>query len=156
MASGVTNRGALRFLEVIFRALFNGGVLPTNYYARLITDAVAPTQAVNVVGDVTEVPAGNGYTAGGQALAKNATDFDVLTEDDVNNRSLIQIKDVVFTAAGGSLPSAGTGARYAVITDDNAVDASREVLGWFDLGANRIVSDGQSLTIQNMEFRLTT
>jgi hypothetical protein len=61
----------------------------------------------------------------------------------------------VWTAAGGNLPGSGNGARYLVITDDNATKASREVWAFFDLTADRTVSDTQALTLQGSELRLT-
>jgi hypothetical protein len=114
-----------------------------------------PTADTNVMTDLTEVAAGNGYTAGGISVARNATDFDVLTEDDTNDKALVQIKDIVWTASGGPLPSDSAGATYAVITDDNATVGSRDVYHYGSLGSARVVSTGQTLTIQNFEIDLT-
>jgi hypothetical protein len=104
---------------------------------------------------LTEIAAGQGYTAGGISLARNTTDFDVWTEDDGNDRALIQLKDMVWTAAGGNLPASGNGARWACLTDDNATPANREVIAAFDLVSDRTISDTQTLTLQNCEIRLT-
>lgn len=121
----------------------------------LVTSAVAPTQDTNVKSELTELASGNGYTTGGISLTKNSTDFDVLTEDDTNDRALIQIKDLVWTASGGSLPATG-GARYGVLTDANATQGSREIWAYWDLTSDRQVSTGQTLTLQDCEARLTT
>jgi hypothetical protein len=67
----------------------------------------------------------------------------------------VQVKDIVWTASGGTLPSDGNGATYAVITDDNATVASRDVYHYGSLGGARVVSDTQTLTIQNFEIDLT-
>jgi hypothetical protein len=147
--AGWTNRGKLSILDAYFR---NNGA-PTNFYVALVTSAVAPTADTNVLGDLTEIAAGNGYTSGGISLNRNATDFDTLTEDDANDRALIQIKDVVWTASGGTIPSGGDGARYAVLTDDNGTVANREVIGFWSLSSDRTVSDGQTLTLQDLELR---
>jgi hypothetical protein len=128
--------------------------LPTNYYVALLTSATAPNADTNTKADVTEMASGNGYTTGGISLTKNSTDFDVLTEDDTNDRALIQIRDLVWTASGGSMPASG-GARYAVLTDDNATQTSREVYHFWDLVSDRQVSVGQTLTLQDCEIRLT-
>ena len=80
--------------------------------------------------------------------------LDVLTEDDTNDVAYAQMKDLVWTASGGNLPSSGA-ARYACMTDDNATVSSREVYHYWDLVSDRVVSDTQSLTLQNMEIRLT-
>lgn len=148
--TGITNKGKYAMLEIPFR---NASV-PTNYFIALITSATAPGPDTNTFADVTEVAAGNGYTAGGISLTKGATDFDVLTEDDANDRALIQLKDIVWTASGGPLPASGSGARYAILTDDNATQSARRILAYWDLVSDRVVSAGQTLTLQNCEMRL--
>lgn len=147
MASGWTNRGKYNGLNALFRAQ----ALPTNYYVALVTSAATPGADTNTKSELTELSNGSGYTTGGISLTKNSTDFDVLTEDDGNDRALIQIKDLVWTASGGPIGAA----RYAVLTDDNATQGSREVWAYFDLASDRTVSDGQSLTLQDCELRLT-
>lgn len=149
--AGWTNRGKYLALQGVFR---NTG-LPTAFYLALFDSSVAPGADSNLISDLGQVPAGNGYTAGGISVARNATDFDVLTEDDANDRALVQLKDIVWTASGGNLPISGTGARYAALTDDNVTVNSRQVVAYFDLVSNRVVSDTQSLTLQNCELRLT-
>jgi hypothetical protein len=149
--AGFTNKGKMRILA----AVFNGAALPTNFYAALVTSAVAPTADTNLMSDLTQVAAGNGYTSGGISLTKNTTDFPTLTEDDTNDRGSILIKNLVWTASGGPLPASGSGARYLVLTDDNATVANREVWAFFDLVSDRSVSDTQTLTIQSSEMRAT-
>jgi len=145
--AGLTNKGKFRILEKYYR----GG---DTFNAALVTSAAAPGPDINILSELTEIAAGNGYTTGGIALTGNATDFDVITEDDVNDRAFIQIKDLIWTAAGGNLPTSGSGARHLVLTDNNVTIGSREVINYWDLAADRVVSDTQGLTIQNPEFRL--
>ena len=114
-----------------------------------------PNADIDTMAGLTQIATGNGYSDGGISLARNATDFDVLTEDDTNDKALVQVKDIVWTASGGTLPSDGVGATYAVITDDNATVASRDVYHYGSLGGARVVSDTQTLTIQNFEIDLT-
>jgi hypothetical protein len=147
---GWTNRGKFRNLGVYYR----GVTPPTNFYIALVTSAVAPNPDTNTFGELTQIAAGNGYTSGGIQLARNSTDFDVLTEDDVNDRALVQLKDIVWTATGGNIPASGAGARYAILTDDNAVLANREVINYWDLGADRVVSDTQQLKLIDCELRI--
>ncbi len=148
--AGWTNKLKYKMLGWVFRAT----ALPTNFYIALVTAAAAPVADTNTFSELTEISAGNGYTAGGISLTKNATDFDVWTEDDGNDRALIQLKDIVWTAETGDLPSAGAGARYAIITDDNATQGSREVYAYFDLTSPRTVSVGQTLTLTDCELRI--
>ena len=74
---------------------------------------------------------------------------------DASDYALLQIKDVVWTASGGPIPASGNGARYAVLTDDNVTQGSREVYFYWDLVSDRSVSSGQTLTLQDMETRVT-
>ena len=147
---GWTNKGK----EHVLGYGFVGVSVPTNYYIALVTSADTPDADTNTLNDLTEIAAGNGYTSGGYQLTPGTTDFDVLTEDDTNDRGLVQVKDVVWTATGGSIPDSGSGARYAVLLDDNTTVTNREVLAYWDLTSDREVSDGQTLTLQNCELRL--
>lgn len=150
MASGWTNRGRFWLLSQQFR----NATEPTNLFVALVKST--PTVDTNLMSDLTEVAAGNGYTSGGISLTRNSTDFDVLTEDDALDKALVQLKDLVWTATGGPLPSDSVGATYAVLTDDNATVASREVYAFWDLGGAKVVSSGQTLTVQNAQLDLTT
>jgi hypothetical protein len=149
--AGWTNKGKFRVVQGWTR---NTGS-PTGFYAALITSAAVPGVDTNTFSELTEIAAGNGYTAGGLAVARNATDWDVLTEDDTNDVAFAQLKDMVWTGSGGNLPASGNGARRMILTDDNGTQASREVFHFLDLAADRTVSSGQALTIQNAEIRLT-
>lgn len=151
MASGWTNKGKATILAHCFR----GVALPTNWYVALVTNAVAPTADTNTLSELTQIANGNGYTTNGISLTKNTTDFDVLTEDDTGDLALLQIKDLVWTASGGTIPASGTGAYHAVLTDDNATAGSRLVYFFWDLTGPISVSSGQPLTLQNCEVRIT-
>lgn len=147
--AGWTNKGKARMLDIALR----NNAVPTNFYVALVTSAVAPTADTNTKGELTEIASGNGYTTGGISLTRNTTDFDVLTEDDTTDFGAVQIKDLTWTASGGPIPSSGSGARYAILTDDNVTQGSREVYFYWDLTSDRTVSDGQPLTLQNCEIR---
>ncbi len=148
--AGWTNKGKASVLEGIFR---NAGV-PATFNIGLVTSAVAPVADTNTFGQLTQIATGNGYVDGGINIAKDATDWDVLTEDDGNDRGLIQLKDMVWTASGGPIPASGDGARYAALCDANATVGSREVWQFWDLVSDRTVSSGQTLTLQDCEIRI--
>jgi hypothetical protein len=148
--AGWTNRLKFNTLGWTFR----GVAFPTNFYIALVTSAVAPVADTNVKSELTEIANGNGYVTGGISLTRNSTDFDVLTEDDTNDRALVQLKDIVWTASGGPIPASGGGARYAILSDDNVTQGSREVYVYWDLVSDRTVSSGQTLTLQNCEVRI--
>lgn len=149
--AGFTNRGKMRLLEWVFRGVAG----PSNFYIALFTDATAPTADTNIKSELTEIASGNGYTTGGISLSRNSTDFDTLTESDGSDLGQVLLKDIVWTASGGNLPASGNGARYACLTDDNATQGSREILAFWDLGGSYQVGNGQPLTLQNFELRLS-
>ena len=146
--AGWTNRGKYACLNQWARAVSPA----TTYYMALVK--TTPDADDDTMTDLTQVALGNGYADGGLAVARTAVGFDVLTEDDGNDRALVQVKDMVWTAAGGDLPSDSVGATYAVITDDDGTVANREVYHYGSLGGARVVSDTQTLTIQDFEIRL--
>lgn len=147
--AGWTNKGKYLALS----RLFVGGTIPTNYYVALCRSTAAPGADTNTLSELTQISTSTGYTSGGTSLTPGGTDFDVLTEDDTNDRGLVQIKDLTWTASGGDLDS-GAGARYAVLTDDNGTEGSRTVEQYWDLSSDRNVSDGQTLTLQDCEIRI--
>ena len=149
--AGWTNKGKYHVLNVVFR----NATEKTNYYIALCTDATAPTAATNTLGQLTEIADGQGYTTGGFQLTPNATDFDVLTEDDTNSKALIQVKNVTWTATGGSIPASGDPIRYAVLIDDNATVGSREVYAWWDLYPTRTAATSEVITLSDLELDLT-
>ena len=108
----------------------------------------APGPNTNVLSDLQQIATGNGYNAGGEAVARNVTTgFDNLTEDDSNDQAYLQLQNVEWTASGGSMPASGDGIRYPVLVDDDA-----NVLLWWDLETYDSVSSGQKFTIQDAEI----
>lgn len=148
--AGFTNKGKFWLLNQTLRNVTE----PTNLYVALVTSATAPTADTNTLSQLTEIAAGNGYTSGGFQLTRNATDFDVMTEDDTADSAYAEIKDITWTASVGNLPASGNGARYAVLTDDNVTVSSREVYFYWDLVADRTVSVGQTLTIAGLRITI--
>jgi hypothetical protein len=119
------------FLEKESEKVFN---LETDTIKIMLSNT-APNAATNTVkADITEISAGNGYSAGGTAIANNATNLSgtdlVFTGD-----------DVVFTASGGSIGPL----RYPVIYSDTATND--ELIGYLDYGSAITITDGNTLTI---------
>ncbi len=145
--AGVTNRGKKVIQNTYFRADVTDE--PVAFKVLLITSAVAPTADTDVLAGLTEIASGNGYTTGGISVTRDATGFDSLVEDDAGDKAKIQVKDLVWTASGGPIPASGGGARYALLMDDAGTP---NVIVYWDLGADRTVSDGQTLTLQDCEI----
>lgn len=146
--AGWTNRGK----KLVLNGFFANTEQPTGFRVMLCKSTTAPLVTHNVKADLTEIEIGNTYTTSGYLLSRNSTDFDTPYEDDSGNVGYIRIKDVSWTASGGSIPISGLGARYAVLLDTTS---SGNVICWWDLTSDRTVSNGQTLTLQDLELRLT-
>lgn len=143
----LTNAGKKLLLDCFFRA----ATPPASLYLALCTATTTPTVDTATLGSLTEIAAGNGYSAGGAELDRNSTSFDTLTEDSALDRGLVRAADVTFTASGGAIPASGGAARYAVLTGDGATVANRTVIAWWDLGGSTTISDGTILAIADLE-----
>lgn len=149
---GFTNRGKKRVVDYFFR---RSGGLPSLFYLALCTSANTPTADTNTMSDLTEIAAGNGYIAGGLTVVASGTYFPYLNEDDANDRVVMIATQLGWTASGGNLPASGNGARWVVLTDDNVTPGNRDVLCYWDLGADRVVSNGQLLVLVDITIRAT-
>jgi len=126
--------------------VLNNGTEPANYYAYLINSGT-PTADTNTWSDLSGGESSN-YTE--LTLTPNATDFPTITEDDTGDKATIGIKDLVFTASGGTLS-----ATWVIITDDNVTEGSRDVFFCLDLGGTQQVSDTQTITVSNTTLAIT-
>ena len=148
MASLQTNKWRFKILDWITQ----GTAVPTAFYVALITNTNPPDVDDNVFSDLTEIAAGNGYTAGGVSLTPGATDFDDITEDDSGDLAYAQIKDIEWIASGGPIPSSGSPARFAILTDDNGTQADREVYHVWDLGGDVVAADTQGILLRDLQM----
>jgi len=157
-AQGVTDVGKLWITAWAFADTTAFDTL----FVMLCDDAVTPDADVETFATLTPIAAGNGYTSTGGIGATegflipgNEADFIAITHGAGYAR--IKIRDIVWTASGGTIPSdyPTTVARWAVLTDNNATIDSRVVIAWWDLSSGRSVSDGNSLTLEDLEIRLT-
>lgn len=82
-----------------------------------------------------------GYTAGGQALAGL-----VITNDAVLDATTMEWNNLVWTAAGGDLQSAGL-----IIYDDSIVAPDVDpIVGFVDFGGTLTTYDGGAFTVANI------
>jgi hypothetical protein len=102
---------------------------------KVLLSNTAPVGANAVKTDITEIAAGNGYTAGGtQALLSNSGQT-------LGTYKLV-LNNVTFTASGGSIATF----RYAVLYNSTA--ASGNLIGWYDYGTGVTVTTGNSFQVQ--------
>jgi hypothetical protein len=92
---------------------------------------VAPLATNSLKSHITEIAAGNGYTAGGQDIQNAAsTSSGVIT---------VAGTDFTWLAAGGSIGPF----RYAVAYNDTATNDP--LIGWWDYGSSITLADTESL-----------
>lgn len=96
----------------------------------------APAAATdNVLLDITEIAAGNGYTAGGETVTiTSATQTGGVL-------SVVPAVDVVFTASGGSMAAF----RYVVLY--NSTPAGGLLVSYYDRGSSLTLLDTETLTV---------
>lgn len=93
-----------------------------------------PVAANSVKTDITEISAGNGYTAGGTQAVQSSSSQSAGTYK-------LVVADVVFTASGGTIGPF----RYAVLYNDTA--SGKELIGWWDYAANVTLNNGEIFTV---------
>lgn len=114
--------------------------LSTASYKVALTN-VAPTKSgTTVLGDITEISAGNGYTTGGNAITLSWAETGAGT-------GIWQLgtatSDCVFTASGGNMAQF----RYAVLYNDTPTSPADPVIAVLDYGSAIDLTDGNSFTI---------
>jgi hypothetical protein len=85
--------------------------------------------------DITEISAGNGYTAGGETITISSS------SQTGGSYSLVGSGTVVWTASGGSIGPF----RYLVWYNDTATND--ELIGYYDYGSALTLNDGDDLTV---------
>jgi hypothetical protein len=104
-----------------------------NLKIMLTNTAPAATNAVKA--DITEIAAGNGYTAGG-------TQATLVSSSQTSGLYTLKLNNVTFTASGGSIATF----RYAVLY--NSTPAAGNLIGWYDYGTAVNVTPGNSFQVQ--------
>ena len=97
----------------------------------------APVATNSVKADLTEISAGNGYTAGGavQAIASSSQTGGTFTA--------VMGASVSFTASGGAIGPL----RYVVVYNDTATND--DLVGFYDYGSSVSLADGESLNFNS-------
>ena len=106
----------------------------SNTFKVMLTNT-APVNTNAVKADLTEISAGNGYTAGGTATT--------ITSSTSAGTAKVTGTDVVFTAAGGSIGPL----RYAVLYNDTQTSPAKPLIAWWDYGSSITLNDTETLTV---------
>ena len=118
------------FVEARGRKVHN---LHTEVLKVMLTN-VAPAAGNAVKADITEIAAGNGYVAGGVAVANTSY-------SQAAGVAKLLGDDPVITAVGGAIGPA----RYAILYNDTALND--ELIGWWDYGSAFTLNANEALTV---------
>jgi hypothetical protein len=108
---------------------------------KVLLTNTAPVATNGVKADLTEISAGNGYTAGG------ATASITSSSQTSGTYKLVLGDPATWTASGGTIGPL----RYAVLYNDTATND--ELIGWWDYGSSITLAAGESFAV---DFDATT
>lgn len=97
---------------------------------------VAPVATNTIKGNLTEISAGNGYTAGGDDAQNDYTESS-------GTGTLTGVK-VVWTAAGGQIGPF----RYVVLYNDSPSSPLDPLIGWWDYGSSITLNDTETFSVK--------
>lgn len=119
------------FVEAVAEKVHNLG---TDTLKVMLTNTL-PTSANAIKTDITEIAAGNGYTAGGNTATQS-------TSSQTSGTYKLVLNDpTAWTAVTSSMATF----RYAVLYNDTATN--KELVGWWDYGAAVTLAVGDSFTV---------
>ena len=109
-------------------------LLNDSFKVMLTNTAPVATNAIKT--DITDITAGNGYTAGGSASP-------VTSAVQTTGTFKWIITDVVFTASGGTVGPF----RYAVLYNDTQTTPAKPLIGWTDYGSAVTLNSAETFTV---------
>lgn len=102
---------------------------------KVLLTNTTPVATNSVKADLTEISAGNGYTANGNTASVTSS------AQTSGTYKLVLGDPATWTASGGSIGPF----RYAVLYNDTA--ASKELIGWWDYGSSITLAAGESFAV---------
>lgn len=120
------------FVEQIGLAVHN---LNTDL-VKIALSNVAPVATNTIFANITEIAAGNGYTAGGDDTQNT------WSENPAGTGEMVTV-DVVFTAAGGSIGPF----QFVVLYNDTPVSPVDPLIGFWDHGTAVTLADTETFTV---------
>jgi len=97
----------------------------------------APAATNAILADITEIAAGNGYAAGGNAAAVTSW------SQSGGVAKFVQSSPATWTAAGGSIGPL----RYAVLYNSTPTSPLKPLIGYWDYGSSITLAAGETFTV---------
>lgn len=119
------------FVENVAEAVHN---FQSHTLKVLLTNS-APSASNSVKADLTEISAGNGYSAGGATVTTSSS-------SQTSGTYRLICADVTFTATGSVGPF-----RYAVLYNDSPTSPADPLIGWWDYGSALTLANGETFTV---------
>lgn len=101
----------------------------------MLTNA-APIATNAVKGDLTDITAGNGYTAGGPAPT-------ISSSTQTSGTYKLVLADVTIAASGGTIGPF----RYVALYNDTPTSPAKPLIAWWDYGSSVTLADGESFVV---------
>jgi hypothetical protein len=95
----------------------------------------APVATNSILGDITQISAGNGYATGG-------TQATISSSAQASGTYKLVLADVTFTAAGGTIGAF----RYTVLYNDTPTSPADPLILSWDYGSSVTLADGEAFT----------
>lgn len=115
----------------VLNAVHNFG----SHVFKVMLTNTAPVATNTVKANITEITAGNGYTAGGPTSA--------MTVSNASGTAKVTAASATITASGGAIGPF----RYAVLYNDTQTSPAKPLVCWLDYGTNQTLNDGEPLNI---------
>lgn len=108
---------------------------------RAVLCLTAPTAANAVLGDLTQIASGGGYTQLSAGTGGIVLDSETLSES--SGTAKVTIADEVLTATAGGVASF----RYVAIVNNSTTSPSYPLVCYLDYGSSVTLAEGETLTI---------
>ncbi len=115
--------------------LANGVHNLSSHTLKVMLTNVAPVATNSIKGNLTEISAGNGYSAGGTAAT-------ITSSIQTGGTEKLILGDVTFTATGSVGPF-----RYAVLYNDTPTSPADPLIGWYDCDQAVTLLVGDTFTV---------
>lgn len=104
---------------------------------KILLTNTAPVATNSVKGDLTEISAGNGYTAGGNACTISSS------AQSSGTYKLVLADPTTWTASGGTIGPF----RYAVLWNDTPTSPADPLIGYWDYGSSITLQIGETFLV---------